>query len=53
MEDLRTTVCGTASYAPPEVLKRSAYDPELMDVWSLGVTLFAMLAAQFPFSKDS
>ena len=25
------------------------YDPEGVDVWSLGVTVYAMLAAQLPF----
>jgi serine/threonine protein kinase len=39
----RTTFCGTPSYTPPEVLLKTSYNPELMDVWSLGVTVYAML----------
>lgn len=47
--DFRRTVCGTPSYTPPEILRKTQYDPELADVWSLGVTLYAMLAAKLPF----
>jgi serine/threonine protein kinase len=46
---MRKTVCGTPSYTPPEVLLKTPYSAELMDVWSLGVTLYTMLAAGTPF----
>lgn len=52
-EDLRKTVCGTPSYTPPEVLMKSGYDPELMDVWGLGVTFYAMLTGELPFEGDN
>lgn len=48
-ERMRTTVCGTPSYTPPEVVLKTQYSAELMDVWSLGVTLYTMLAAEMPF----
>jgi carbon catabolite-derepressing protein kinase len=48
----RNTVCGTPSYTPPEIIKKTAYDPELVDVWSLGVTLYAMLSAHLPFDGE-
>jgi serine/threonine protein kinase len=48
-KEFRSTVCGTPSYTPPEIIRKQPYDPELVDVWSLGVTLYVMLAAQFPF----
>ncbi len=47
--EFRKTICGTPSYIPPEICKKTSYDAELADVWSLGVTLYAMLAAQLPF----
>jgi len=42
------TVCGTWAYAAPEVIKRKGYD-HLVDVWSLGVLQFVMLAGYHPF----
>jgi serine/threonine protein kinase len=52
-ERMRKTVCGTPSYTPPEVLLKTSYSAELMDVWSLGVTLYTMLAAEMPFDGES
>ena len=34
-------------------MRKVSYDPELADVWSLGVTLYAMLTASLPFEADS
>ncbi|KFM27498.1 MAP/microtubule affinity-regulating kinase 3 [Auxenochlorella protothecoides] len=45
--------CGSPSYAAPEIVARREYDAPPVDVWSLGVVLFAMLAGYLPFhSKD-
>lgn len=45
---------GTAEYCAPEVFLGEHYDAFKADVWSLGVVLFAMLAATLPFrGKDS
>lgn len=45
--------CGSPSYAAPEIVTRQEYDAPLVDVWSLGVVLFAMLAGHLPFySKE-
>lgn len=49
----RKTICGTPSYTPPEVILKKPYSAELMDVWSLGVTLYAMLAAELPFDENN
>lgn len=40
-----STFCGSPSYTPPEIIQKYRYNAELADVWSLGVTLYAMLAA--------
>ena len=37
------TFCGSPSYNPPEIVKKKQYNGELADVWSLAVTLYAML----------
>ena len=40
---------GTKQFMSPEVYEKSAYDPAKADVWSLGVVLYCMLTASFPF----
>jgi len=49
----RTTFCGTPAYASPEILLGTKYNGPEVDVWSLGVVLFAMLTSQFPFTTIS
>ena len=45
--------CGSPSYAAPEIVARQDYLGPPVDVWSLGVVLFAMLAGYLPFhAKD-
>lgn len=48
------TMCGTKLYVAPEILKtlgRGTYTQKV-DVWSMGVVLFAMLSASLPFSEN-
>ena len=35
--------CGSPSYAAPEIVSRRPYAPQGVDVWSLGVVLYAMV----------
>ncbi|KAK5101480.1 hypothetical protein LTR24_000536 [Lithohypha guttulata] len=46
------TFCGTICYSAPEMLKGEKYAGEKVDVWSLGIVLFALLTGALPFDED-
>lgn len=51
--DLMKTSCGSPCYAAPELVLTSApYGGRKVDIWSLGVILYAMLAGYLPFDDD-
>ncbi|KAJ9475643.1 putative serine/threonine-protein kinase [Pseudozyma hubeiensis] len=49
---LMDTFCGTTGYASPEMLAGKKYTGEQVDIWSLGVILYALLCGALPFDDD-
>lgn len=45
--------CGSPSYAAPEIVSKDYYEGPPVDVWSLGVVLFAMVCGYLPFHSSS
>ena len=43
---------GSPSYACPEMHLGKPYDPELADVWSLGVVLYVIVCGYLPFCEE-
>lgn len=51
-KDLKTT-CGSLSYLAPELFKVAANAGPPLDVWSVGVILFALLSGKLPFEEHN
>jgi tRNA A-37 threonylcarbamoyl transferase component Bud32 len=45
--------CGTPNYMPPEIIDKTPYIGQLADMWSLGILVYKIFCADFPFKgKD-
>lgn len=45
--------CGSPSYTAPEIISKKPYVGPPVDVWSLGVLLYALLCGHFPFQGNT
>ena len=46
---LQNFFCGTPNYMPPEIAFKKPYNGQKADLWSLGVLVYKMFCADFPF----
>ncbi|XP_055470771.1 sperm motility kinase X-like [Psammomys obesus] len=42
--------CGTVEYCAPELFTDREYDAKAVDIWSMGVVLYAIVTGRFPFN---
>ena len=52
-DERRHTLCGTPNYIAPETLDTTAGYSYAVDLWAMGVVLFAMLVGRPPFETAS
>ncbi|KAL7748383.1 hypothetical protein RI367_006345 [Sorochytrium milnesiophthora] len=50
---LLDTFCGSPFYAAPEMILGKMYEGPEVDMWSLGVILFALLCGHLPFDDEN
>ena len=51
--EVMTEQCGTPAYIAPEILRDKGYKGFGVDIWSLGVCLYAMLYGTVPFKANN
>ena len=51
-EIMLATACGSPCYAAPEMVEGSTYVGYTVDVWSSGITLYAMICGFLPFEES-
>ena len=51
-ENLLATACGSPCYAAPEMIERKKYIGSTVDIWSSGITLYAMICGYLPFEEN-
>ena len=46
------TACGSPCYAAPEMVQGTKYVGYTVDIWSSGITLYAMICGYLPFEEN-
>jgi serine/threonine protein kinase len=46
------TSCGSPHYAAPELIRGATYRGDKVDIWSMGVILYATMAGRLPFDVE-
>lgn len=53
IQSLLKTSCGSPTYAAPELVMGKEYFGSEVDVWAMGVLLYALLAGFLPFDDQN
>lgn len=53
VQDQLDTCCGSPAYAAPELISGDEYVGSKIDVWSLGILLYALLCGFLPFDDEN
>lgn len=48
-----STFCGSLAYAAPEIISGKIYSGQEVDIWSMGIVLYAMVCGKLPFRDNS
>lgn len=51
--ELLKTFCGSPTYTAPELIRRQEYQGPEVDIWALGVLLYALVCGSLPFDGNS
>lgn len=52
-DELLKTACGSPCYAAPEMIEGKEYAGAMVDVWSCGIILYALVAGYLPFEDPN